>query len=323
MTLAPLSRFRSHSHRDDALYREAERAAWAAYGMAPEERWVDVAELGIRVRTLVHGEGRPVVFVHGTPTAGNVFIPLVARLEGVRAIVVDRPGCALSDPLDYTDMTPEDLRVSVATYLAAVIRELAGGPVDLLGNSAGGMAVLVAAARLPDLVRSVVVEGVPAIQGMHLPRPLRLGSMRPVAQIVTRHPMSEAELRRSFRLMGHADLIAQGRLTEPEIAWRTALNRATDTLKNELALMARVATWRGLRPGWVAGKETLEAIQAPSLWVVGDLDPFASPERVRAWAAHARGSTVVVRERSGHQPWLDAPGEHARLLADWWEQTSR
>ncbi|MDX5318862.1 MAG: hypothetical protein LPK38_05865, partial [Actinomycetes bacterium] len=125
MTTATPARVRVASRRDDARYREAEAAAWAHHGMTPREHWVEVAELGVNVRALVHGEGRTVVFVHGNPTAGNVFVPLVAALRGVRAVVVDRPGCGLSDPIDYRGMTADGLRHAVTAYLVAVVQALA------------------------------------------------------------------------------------------------------------------------------------------------------------------------------------------------------
>ncbi|SEJ25961.1 alpha/beta fold hydrolase [Demequina mangrovi] len=308
------------SRRDDARYREAEQAVWAHHGMTPVERWVDVPGYGIRVRALEHGEGRPVVLIHGNPTAGNVFVPLVAALSGVRAIVVDRPGCGLSDPLDYSDMTPEGLRSAVAAYVEAVIGALVDGPVDLLGNSAGGGAAVLAAARLPALVRSVVIEGVPAIRGMRLPRELRLTALSPIARLVAGHKVNEADLRRSFRAMGHGSLIDAGGPPPEELAWRMALSRYTDTYWHELSLIRRTATLRGLRPEWVAGKEELEALRMPSLWIVGDLDPFAAPERVRAWAGHATRASVHVMEGSGHQPWLDDPDRHARMIHRWWAE---
>ncbi|WP_062522620.1 alpha/beta fold hydrolase [Demequina silvatica] len=306
------------SRRDDARYREAESAVWAHHRMTPTERWIEVPGYGIRVRALEHGSGRPVVFVHGNPTAGNVFVPLVAAMEGVRAIVVDRPGCGLSEPLDYSGMTPEDLRVAITSYLAAVVTELADGRADLLGNSAGGGAVVIAAARRPDLVRSVILEGVPAIRGMRLPTQLRMTALTPVARVVASHRVNEADLRRSFRAMGHGDLLDAGGPPAEEFAWRMALSRYTDTYWHELALIRRTATWRGLRPEWIAGRTELEGLTMPSLWIVGDRDPFATPERVRAWARHAPRSTVEVKAGSGHQPWLDDPAGHAALVTRWW-----
>src|SRR5690554_2314139 len=90
------------SDHSEQRYRDAEVAMWAHHGMSPTERWTDVDSLGIRVHAKESGEGPAVVFIHGTPTAGGVFVPLVGQLSGVRAIVLDRPGCGLSSPLDFT-----------------------------------------------------------------------------------------------------------------------------------------------------------------------------------------------------------------------------
>src|SRR5690554_6203075 len=95
------------TERSEERYRAAESAMWAHHGMSPTERWVRADALDIQVRALEHGEGRPVLFVHGTPTAGGVFVPLVGQLNGVRAVVVDRPGCGLSERLNFDGMTSD------------------------------------------------------------------------------------------------------------------------------------------------------------------------------------------------------------------------
>ncbi len=300
-------------------YREAEQAMWRYHGMEPTELWVEDDALGIRVRVLEHGEGRPVLFVHGTPTAGGVFVPLVGQLRGVRAIVVDRPGCALSDPLDLTGMTPERLRDLTTAWLSQVIGTVAGGPVDVVANSAGGLAGLVLASRRPDLVRSLALLGAPAVAGMRLPVWMRLATFAPVTRVVARHRLSERDLRRSLRNMGHGDIVSAGGLSRPDLEWRYALSGDTRTYAHELRQLRLAATWRGPRPQWVANKAEIESIVAPTLWVAGERDPFATPERIRAWAGHARDAIVRVMPASGHQPWLDRPAEHARLLEDWWK----
>jgi pimeloyl-ACP methyl ester carboxylesterase len=47
----------------------------------------------------VVGEGLPVLFLHGVNTCGTIWAPLAGRLAGVACLLVDRPGCGLSDPL--------------------------------------------------------------------------------------------------------------------------------------------------------------------------------------------------------------------------------
>lgn len=82
---------------DVVAYRRAEAAYWAAVGVAPQEEWLEVGSGG-RLRVQVVGEGPPVLFLHGVNTSGTVWAPLAARLPGFRCLLVDRPGCGLSDP---------------------------------------------------------------------------------------------------------------------------------------------------------------------------------------------------------------------------------
>lgn len=55
---------------------------------------------GNEVRIQEVGDGRPVIFVHGAPVASSSWVLLADALrEEFRCILVDRPGCGLSDPL--------------------------------------------------------------------------------------------------------------------------------------------------------------------------------------------------------------------------------
>lgn len=305
-----------------AAYREAEAALWASHGLDPIERSVRVADGERTVRWLEIGSGPPVIFIHGTPTAGGVFAPLVAELSGVTAVVVDRPGCGLSDAFDLARLTPERLTEINAEWLDAVIDSVGGGPVDVVGNSAGGMAALSYAAQRPERVRSLVLSGVPAVFGMRLPLGMRAATFRPVATAVVRHELTERDLRRSLTEIGHGDAIAAGTVTPEDFAGRIALNRLTGTYAHELGLLRRVATWRGLRREWAPGRAHVSALTMPSLWLVGDRDPFGDPATVRRWARFARDSEVVELA-AGHQPWLDDPPGHARILTQFWATVPR
>lgn len=296
---------------------------WAHHGMQPTERWVEAPALGLRVHAKEHGEGRPVVFIHGTPTAGGVFVPLVGELSGVRAVVVDRPGCGLSEGLDFAGFTPDRMREVIDGWAPAVVDAVSDGPVDLVASSAGGLVALVMASRHPELVRSVALLGAPAVDGMILPAAMRLGTFAPVARAVARHRVNEGDLRRSFKSMGHGDLVRKGGISKADLEWRYALSRDTTTYAHEMQMMRLAATWRGPRPGWTASRQEIESLAVPSLWVAGERDPFASPERIRDWASHAPDSSVTVMGDSGHQPWIDDPAAHARLLEKWWERIGR
>jgi pimeloyl-ACP methyl ester carboxylesterase len=104
-------------------------------------RWIEIA-----------GDGDPVVYLHGLGCHGAASWADAATRLGRRAILVDLPGHGRSDRPRTYDYSLPSLRDAVI----AVVENVAGGPVDLVGHSLGGtLAILVAAAR-PDLVRRCV-----------------------------------------------------------------------------------------------------------------------------------------------------------------------
>lgn len=84
---------------NEARYRDAERRLWESVGVVPTEQRIHLARTEVTVRIQEVGEGPAVVFVHGGTVNGTSWAPLVARLEGFRCVMLDRPGCGLSDPL--------------------------------------------------------------------------------------------------------------------------------------------------------------------------------------------------------------------------------
>ncbi|RIK08893.1 MAG: alpha/beta hydrolase, partial [Acidobacteria bacterium] len=59
------------------------------------------SDLPTRVHVLEKGAGPPMILLHGTGVAAGFFLPLLAELDGVRAIAPDLPGRGLSDPIDH------------------------------------------------------------------------------------------------------------------------------------------------------------------------------------------------------------------------------
>ena len=302
-------------------YRAAERAMWQHHRAgAPTERWTDVTALGIRVRTLETGVGRPVLFVHGGPNAGATWGPLVGHLRDVRALAVDRPGCGLSGALDYATLSTRQMWDSMVATLVAVLEDADTGPVDVVGSSFGGACVLWLALHRPDLVRSIVLEGVPLVEGMVLAPNLRPLAVRPLGRLIARLPSRDTDVRRTFRQLGHERLVASGWPSGPDRHWGLSMMNDTATMHHEVRLIQKGASWRGFRPGVAFDPAALRGITAPSSWIVGDRDPFGSVALVESWARDMPVADLTVMPGSGHLPWLDDPKEHAELIDDFWRR---
>src|SRR5690606_25002610 len=105
------------------------------------------------------GDGLPVIFANSLGTDLRVWDAVLPLLPGVRAIRFDKPGHGLSD---------RDGAVSIASMaadVAALIEEIAGGPVVFVGLSIGGMIGQALAVERPDLVRALVLSNTAARMG--------------------------------------------------------------------------------------------------------------------------------------------------------------
>src|SRR5256886_16975720 len=92
---------------------------------------------GIKLYYEIHGTGRPLVLLHGGLASGATFGPnLSALAEGHQVIVPDLQGHGRTAAIDRP-LTPE----LMAGYIAARIKHLRVGQVDLVGHSlAAGVA---------------------------------------------------------------------------------------------------------------------------------------------------------------------------------------
>ena len=82
---------------NEQRYRESERRLWQSLGVAPTEQRVRLPRIGVTVRVQELGQGPAVVFVHGGSNSGTSWAQLAAQLSGFRCVMLDRPGCGLSD----------------------------------------------------------------------------------------------------------------------------------------------------------------------------------------------------------------------------------
>ncbi len=124
--------------------------------VGPGYRQTTVAVTGGRMTVGLWGPPDPgtptVLAVHGVSASHRSFGLLAQALPGVRVIAPDLRGRGRSSTLPG----PYGMEVH-ADDLAAVLGELAAGPVVVVGHSMGAFVTLVLAHRHPERVRSVVL----------------------------------------------------------------------------------------------------------------------------------------------------------------------
>ena len=197
-------------------YLAAETRLWQHYGLAPRERFVEIARPRARLRVLEAGSGPPVLFLHGTVGPGS-WPSLVAGLPGFRSLVLDRPGWGLSTPVEFPR---SGYRAFVADLLAASLDALDIDRVDVVGGSIGDLWALSLAEHHPDRVGRVALLGAgPLAPAVPVPPFIRVVSS-PIGAIIVRLPVSPDRVRSILRDSGHGPSLDAGRI--PDVVRRVA-----------------------------------------------------------------------------------------------------
>jgi 2-hydroxy-6-oxonona-2,4-dienedioate hydrolase len=298
---------------DENRYREAEQRLWAESGATPTERFVRLPE-GLRVRVQEVGEGPPALFVHGGPSSGVGWVPLAARISGLRCIVLDRPGTGLSDPFRWRRDT---LREEFETLVVDVLDALEIDKAHLVGSSSGSDFTLMAGLRHPSRVLRSMHFGCPGFApGLKIPFIQRLlyqpGLWRLARRVM---PTSEKGMRTVMRQMGHAVSLEAGRISDAQLAAYSALYRYTETLIHEMQGGSTMVTLggTGILQSMVFTAQDLAAIASPTYFLWGDNDVFAGVHIGRGMVEHMPNAELEVLPQGGHLPWLDDPERAAAV----------
>jgi pimeloyl-ACP methyl ester carboxylesterase len=141
-------------------YVEAEARVFGGYTLSPSVHTLSLEQLRLRLRAVEVGAGEPTMFLHGFSHCTAHWAPLVSRFSGMRTLMLDAPGHAAADAVDYRGV---DLRKWYKQMLTDCLDALGLGQVRLIGHSQGAMQAFWLALDAPSRVRSVVAIGTPAV----------------------------------------------------------------------------------------------------------------------------------------------------------------
>ncbi len=298
-------------------YRAAERRLWEHYGAVPQEQFIDLARPRVKVRVQEVGSGPPVLFVHGGPNAGSTWASLVARLQDFRCLVLDRPGCGLSEAVDYGAYSAGDVPSLAADILASTLDALQIERLAVVGSSLGGAFAFWLAQARPERVTRIVQLGLPAfVEGMRTPLFMRLLMVPPLGRMIARQRSTATVGRFILRQIGHGASLDAGRFPPVFLDWYLHLMNDTATMRNDVAGIQMLSTWRGFRSELIYGAEFLRRLPQPTLFLWGEADSFGGVEVGQRAAAAMPDATFKSFAASGHLPWLDDPEAHVSLVRD-------
>jgi pimeloyl-ACP methyl ester carboxylesterase len=230
--------------------------AWPAAGEYAEVH-------GLKMYYEVHGEGRPVVLLHGGMTTISFSFPaqIPALARNHRVIAIEQMGHGHTADIEGRELSYAGMTEDTFAFLVQQGIQKA----DVVGISDGGQIALRLAFKHPEMVRRVIVSGV------------GFG------------PVSVEEQKAMLALS--ADRL-------PKV-FRSDYDRVSpDGAEHWLTIFEKVkAMWA--KPGWGISKPELATIQAPVLLFFGDRD-FTSIEEAATIFHSIPGAQLCIVPGAGH-----------------------
>jgi pimeloyl-ACP methyl ester carboxylesterase len=292
--------------RDSSKFAAAERELWSSYGIRPSERRVRV-RAGNEVRVQEVGVGPPVVFIHGVAVAGSSWVLLADALkDDFRCVLVDRPGCGLSDPVPNGPLsTPADFKHYaddlVPDLLDGLDMEAAAIACTSLGGFFGFRAAVAHPQRVTRLVEYSWAMGSPMAK---VPTMMRLGSPAPMKAMMVRMPINRRAVKMMLKQAGLKRAIESGNFDDAMVDWMVSLLKHTGTFRSETENNVFI-TLRGQNPEALFTDAELQRVDMPVLVLWGDEDTNGGEAEAHAFASRLPNATLDIVQRAGHAPWID------------------
>jgi pimeloyl-ACP methyl ester carboxylesterase len=301
---------------NEQRYRAVEDKLWTSMDLDPTERHVRLDRLGTTVRVVEFGEGPAVLFVHGGSSSGANWAPLVARLDGFRCVLLDRPGCGLSAPLDV-DLSDLARFSEVAGALVPdVLDGLEWPSAHIVATSLGGHYALRSAATHPDRVDRMVEFGyVPGAPLAHLPLSMRMATVPGARRLMTSIPPTRRAVLAILRQLGMGDALNDGRVSPEMVDWFQALLRDTPSMRNDSngprELLQKAGKGADALPASV-----LAEVRCPVVFAWGEADPMGGADVARSFVSLLPDAELELWADTGHAPWIEHPTRAAALVSD-------
>lgn len=284
-------------------YKAAEKRLFQTCNVRGESRYVALAKPPLRLRVFEGGQGEPLVMIHGGGATLAEFGPLLGLLEkDFHIYAPDRPGCGLSQMIDYTAVP---IRQQAVECMSSLFDQLGLKRAAVAGCSIGGYWGLVFALAAPERVSKLVLLGGPAAPAPHWPE-------RNPPPRSEQPPPTLASTRAGYRfLMANADRASQEMIeTMLAAAQIPGATLAWDSLTLTARKQFPVPMSYALRP-------ELKNLKVPALFIMGDKDMEGPPTLAEEMAALAPAGRFRLVPDSGHVIWLDQPEKVATLTRDY------
>jgi pimeloyl-ACP methyl ester carboxylesterase len=245
------------------------------------------------------GTGPLVVCVPGMGDIRSTYrfsTPLLSA-AGYRVVTFDVRG------MGETTVSWDDYSVAaIGSDITALVEALRSGPAHLVGNSMAAGAAVVAAARRPELVRSLVLAA-PFVRDV-IPAWAAAAIFGPLLSGPWRARMWDWYVRKAFPT-------------------RVPPDSADETLRRNRNLTepGRFTAFRSMAMASKrASAQRLADVTSPVLVVMGTHDPdFPDPAKEARYVANALRGNLLMIEGAGHYPQADSPDVFAAGLLEFFD----
>ncbi len=255
---------------------------------------------GLRLRTSVQGNGRPLLILTGIGASLDLAAPFERALHpyGIQTIAVDAPGTGESAAYSRPRRMP-----GIARTMEGVLDALGYAEVDLLGVSFGGLLAQQLAHQAPQRVRRLVLAataaGVPLLGGVP-------GSPRALLTLATPRRYRSPDYYR--RVAGN--LYGGQARRDPDALLHGSVARFAEapSAGGYAAQLYAVSFWTGLPWLW--------RLHQPTLVLVGDDDPIVPVVNGRILTRLIPNARLEIIPGGGHLFLLEQPTRTAALTAE-------
>ncbi len=258
----------------------------------------------VAVHELGNASGEPLIFLHGVPDSGDMWLPVAAHLAGYRCIIPDLPAFGRSTADPGYDLTLANRGAFVEHLLESLEID---GPVTLVAHDHGGLFTAAFAVRHPHRVARLVLmntlyDGAYKWHGWaRIWRTLLLGEL---SMWMMDTPLAPQILLKEFRRGSGNRGISMQHV-------HATMEHFSPSMR---AMWLRL--YRETDPGIMGGEdEQLRQVigQVPTLVLWGLHDPYLPVELAEKW--ERAGAEMLRYGEHGHWLMVEAPEKVAAAMA--------
>ena len=163
------NRMRQATTSDEFL--DAQAKLLEAYRAQSDSHFVDLSEPALHTHYLESGQGDAVLMIHGGNSFAASWAPLIEPLSReFHLYLPDRPGCGLTDKVDYRGVP---FRKHSVAFVRSLLDRIGIKRVSIVGSSMGGYFAFAFALAHPERVVKIAVIGAAPLINDAMPVPHR------------------------------------------------------------------------------------------------------------------------------------------------------